>query len=133
MEEFDQMVENIALNVRTLRKQRRLTQKEVSKRMGVHMSLYSRLEQGSTRISIETLIKVSRLFGVSINKLIYNKEIHIENMIIRRKRGKTFQEKLVELENLTEGEKRIICNLLDLALANKKVQEIQRKIDYLRS
>lgn len=133
MEEFDQMVENIALNIRTLRKQRRLTQQEVSMRMGVHLSLYSRLEQGSTRISVETLIKVSRLFGVSMNKLIYNKEIHLENMIVRRKRGKTFQEKLVELENLSEGEKRIICNLLDLALANKKVQEIQRKIDYLRS
>ena len=54
----------------TLRKQRGLTQEQVAKALGIDRSSYTYYELGRTEPSVESLLKISKLFGVSVDVLL---------------------------------------------------------------
>lgn len=56
--------------LRTLREARRLTQLQVANRIGVSKAMISAYETASKAPSIEVLIRLSRLFGVSVDYLV---------------------------------------------------------------
>lgn len=55
--------------LKTLREARGLTQLQVAKRIGVSKAMISAYETASKAPSIEVLIRISRLFGVSVDYL----------------------------------------------------------------
>lgn len=55
--------------LKTLREARGLTQLQVAKRIGVSKAMISAYETASKAPSIEVLIRLSRLFGVSVDYL----------------------------------------------------------------
>ena len=56
--------------LRTLREARGLTQLQVANRIGVSKAMISAYETASKTPSIEVLIRLSRLFGVSVDYLV---------------------------------------------------------------
>ena len=56
--------------LRTLREARGLTQLQVANRIGVSKAMISAYETASKAPSIEVLIRLSRLFGVSVDYLV---------------------------------------------------------------
>lgn len=56
--------------LRTLREARGLTQLQVANRVGVSKAMISAYETASKAPSIEVLIRLSRLFGVSVDYLV---------------------------------------------------------------
>lgn len=56
--------------IRSLREARGLTQIQVAKRVGVSKAMISAYETASKAPSIEVLIRLSRLFGVSVDYLV---------------------------------------------------------------
>ena len=56
--------------LRTLREARGLTQLQVANRIGVSKAMVSAYETASKAPSIEVLIRLSRLFGVSVDYLV---------------------------------------------------------------
>ena len=56
--------------LRVLREARKLTQLQVANRVGVSKSMISAYETASKAPSIEVLIRLSRLYGVSIDYLV---------------------------------------------------------------
>jgi transcriptional regulator with XRE-family HTH domain len=66
---YDQTM-NVARKLHDLRKEKDLTQAEVAKAVGVHQRHVSSWETGKTMPSLETLLKLSKFFGVSIDYLV---------------------------------------------------------------
>ena len=57
-------------NLRNLRLSHNLTQVELAKKLNLSRSAISNYEQGKMQPSIETLIKISDIFEISIDNLI---------------------------------------------------------------
>lgn len=59
-----------AERIRALRKQHGLTQKQVADRLQLERSTYAFYETGKTTPGFETLRRLSRLFGVTVDELL---------------------------------------------------------------
>lgn len=62
------------MNLKMLRTQRGISQKEVADSVGCSPTVYSRYETGERQPSIEMLISLSKFFGVSVDCIIGNPE-----------------------------------------------------------
>lgn len=61
-------VQLVGRKIRDLRKERKLTQMELSARLGIQQSDLSRMEQGEYRVSLDTLFKILAEFKMSIGE-----------------------------------------------------------------
>jgi transcriptional regulator with XRE-family HTH domain len=61
-------VQLVGRKIRRLRKERQLTQTELSARIGIQQSDLSRMEKGEYRVSLDTLFKILAEFDVSIGE-----------------------------------------------------------------
>jgi transcriptional regulator with XRE-family HTH domain len=58
----------VGRKIRELRKERRLTQVELSSRLGIQQSDLSRMEKGEYRVSLDTLFKILSEFKMGIGE-----------------------------------------------------------------
>lgn len=61
-------VQLVGSKIRQLRKQHKLTQTELSSRIGVQQSDLSRMEKGEYRVSLDTLFRILAEFHVSMGE-----------------------------------------------------------------
>lgn len=61
-------VQLVGRKIRELRKERKLTQVELSSRLGIQQSDLSRMEQGEYRVSLDTLFRILAEFEMSIGE-----------------------------------------------------------------
>lgn len=61
----------IGSRIRKTRTTLKLTQEEASERCDITNSFYGNIERGDKKMSVETLVKISRGLGVSLDYLIY--------------------------------------------------------------
>ena len=61
-------VQLVGRKIRRLRKERQLTQTELSGRIGIQQSDLSRMEKGEYRVSLDTLFKILAEFDISIGE-----------------------------------------------------------------
>lgn len=72
--EFDLKMEILGEMIKSVRKERKLTQKQLGKLVGVQKSQISKLERNTKNVTIETILKVFRAlktnvkFSVEMNK-----------------------------------------------------------------
>ena len=59
----------VGARLRTLRKERHLTQTELARQIGIQQSDLSRMEKGEYRVSLDNLFKILAVFDVSFNDL----------------------------------------------------------------
>ena len=64
-----------ANQIRLLRKQMKLTQKDVADALQIERSTYAFYETGKTTPSLETLCKLSKVYGVPVDDLLQDKKI----------------------------------------------------------
>ena len=67
--------------IRDLRKKNNLSQKSLSELCGVHQTAVSQWEKGRTQPDVNSLKKLSELFGVSIETLMGSKQSDDENKV----------------------------------------------------
>jgi len=61
----------IAQNIKKLRDEKDLMQKEVANAVGVHPPNYSKMDKGEREFSIEVIDKLAKFFGLSIDELVH--------------------------------------------------------------
>ena len=61
-------VQLVGTKIRGLRKERKLTQNELSARIGIQQSDLSRMEKGEYRVSLDTLFKILAEFDMGIGE-----------------------------------------------------------------
>ncbi len=60
----------MGIRIRVQRKKLLLTQEEVAEKLGISVKHFSEVERGLTGISIENLIKLSNILGLSLDYII---------------------------------------------------------------
>ena len=63
------------MNIKDIRMQKGLTQSEVASALGVSSVVYSRYENGKRQPSIDTLIQMADIFGVTVDYLLGRQDI----------------------------------------------------------
>jgi transcriptional regulator with XRE-family HTH domain len=66
----DEFASKISLNLSTIRKQQRYTQKEVAGKAGLNHNYYAKVERGDGIPSLKTLSKIAKALGVSITDIV---------------------------------------------------------------
>ena len=74
-------VQLVGRKIRQLRKEHKLTQVELSTRLGIQQSDLSRMEQGEYRVSLDTLFRILAEFKMSIGE--FFDEVSRESMTPR--------------------------------------------------
>ena len=67
--------DEVNVNLREIRTSREMTVQEIAEYLSCSFSAYSRYETGKREPSIDTLLKLSKLYHVSVDYLIGNNEI----------------------------------------------------------
>ena len=110
---------NVGLNIKELRKQRGLLQKQVAEAIGVHPSNYNKIEKGERQLTIDMLVKVSRLFSCSVEEILFleektlSKEITIEE--------KELIEQLRLVQQLEEKDREAVYRVINTMLTKQKL------------
>lgn len=94
---------NFRANIKKLRKQKHMTQKQLAERVGVSKAMISAYETEMRYPSYDVLIKLSATFGVSTDYL------------LGLERNKT-----VDITGLDEEEEQIVINLVSVLKKRKK-------------
>ena len=61
---------DMGLRIKACRKERKLTQEEISEMLGISVKHFSEVERGLTGLSVENLIHLSTILGQSLDYLI---------------------------------------------------------------
>jgi len=112
---------SISNNIKLLRKQKGLLQKQVAIELGIGYSNYNKLEKGDRGVSLEELIKMSKFYGLSLDEIVFLDESKPIDVKIE---DKAKNEQLELLEELEEEDKNIIFKLINTMLTKKRMKEL---------
>ena len=62
---------SLANNIKRLREEKGLLQKEVAAEMGLGISHYSKIENGQREASVELLGKMAKFYGITIDQIVH--------------------------------------------------------------
>lgn len=122
MTTFDAM--NIGENIKRIREQKGMLQKEVATAVNVHPSNYSKIEKGERLPSIDVADKLAKLFDMTIDQIIHlgnglPQEITIED--------KTTNEQLKLLQQLDEEDRKALFRIIDTMVTKKKFKDFLKE------
>ena len=68
------------MRIKKLRKQRGFTQEQLSERLNSSVSNMSKIEIGYSGLSIDLLIELASFFDVSVDYILFGKELYADNL-----------------------------------------------------
>ena len=74
---------DICMNLKTLRNKRRYSQGFVADHLGINRATYTQMENGNRKITVEDIVRLCELYGVSMDDLI-NGRVGKESMAMSR-------------------------------------------------
>jgi len=115
---------HVGLNIKKIREDKGLMQKEVAAVAGMHPANYNKVEKGEREPSIDALDKIAKFFGLTVDQLIHYegsipKDVTIED--------KTTSEKLRLIEQLEEPDKQALFRMIDCMLTKNKFKDFFSK------
>lgn len=116
---------DLSYNIRSLRKELKLTQKELAKKANISFRTIQNYESGLTPPSIKTIEKIALALGVSVERLIskyvFDENATASDILERMTRNTKFKEKINNLI-LTD----IIFDIVDLEIQykNRTLKEV---------
>jgi transcriptional regulator with XRE-family HTH domain len=115
---------DLANNIKTIREEKGLMQKDVANHIGVDKSTYSKIEKGLREITVAELLKMSQLFNCSIDQIVNNEGPFPREVVLE---DKSTVEQMRLIQQLEEEDKQIILRLIDKMLTNKKFKDFFQK------
>lgn len=117
-------VMNVGDNIKKLRKEKGLQQKQVAIELGIDQSNYNKIENDKRELSVDVLNKLSGLFGVTVDNILNpNKEIPKEVTV----EDKTTLEQVRLIQQLDDEDKHVIFKMIDTMLTKKKFKDFFQK------
>ena len=115
---------HITLTTKKISDRKSLRHKEVANAAGMHPFNYSKVEKGERDSSIDALVQIVKLLGLTIDQLIqYEGKIPKEVTVI----DKTSNEKPQLIEQLDEEDKSALYRIVDCMLAKKQFKDFFQK------
>lgn len=110
---------SIADNIRLLREEKQLMQKEVYNEIGLKPAHYNKLERGLVEPSLDILEKLSAFYGITIDEIVHYSKAKPKAVTIE---DKTAAEQVRLLSQLNEKDKSTVMNIIDTMLTKQKFQ-----------
>ncbi|MEZ4913580.1 MAG: helix-turn-helix transcriptional regulator [Chitinophagales bacterium] len=98
-----------------VRKNKKMSQDELGKRVGVHGAVIGRYERDEVKPSIEMATQLAQALEVSLDYLVGSTDVLLEKSIINR---------VLDIQKLKESEKQHVFALLDAFLKQAKLHAI---------
>ena len=130
MDNSRDLLVNIGANLKAVRLAKGLQQKEAASMTGISLSQYGRIENGAAKASVITLAKIAKALDVGMDMLVFGEQVEEDKKPIVLK-DKELIEKMKELDELSDEEKEVAHELLDLILTKKKLNELTRNFQKL--
>ena len=115
---------NVGENIKKIREQRGLQQKQLAADVGIPYTSYNKIETGSREVTIEELDKIARYYGLSIDQVVHFNEDLPGEVTIEDKPG---FEQLNLLNQLDEEDKNTVFKIIDTMLTKKKFKDFFQK------
>lgn len=115
---------SVANNIKRLREEKGILQKEVATEVGLGVSHYSKIENGQREASVELLDKFAKFYGITIDQIVHMgknvpKEVTLED--------KTATEQVRLISELEEKDKNIVFGMIETMLTKKKFKDFFTK------
>jgi len=111
---------SIGKNIKRIREQRGLMQKEVASSADLQASNYSKIESGQRDISVEALDKIANFFGMTVDEIIHFDDTQTPTPV--KMEDKTASEKVQLISQLDEEDKHAVYRIIDGMLTKNKFQ-----------
>jgi transcriptional regulator with XRE-family HTH domain len=111
---------SIGNNIKKIRKEKGVLQKEAAATVGMNQSNYNRMENGHREPTVTTLKKLSELFGVSVDHLIDPEKDRPKEVQVSDKATK---EQLRLIAQLDEEDRKMVFRMIDKLLTNRKFKK----------
>ncbi|MCW3162853.1 helix-turn-helix domain-containing protein [Chryseobacterium oryctis] len=98
-----------------VRKNKKMSQDEVGKLVGVHGAVIGRYEREEVKPSIEMATQLAEVLEVSLDYLVGSTDILLEKNIVS---------KIIDIQKLKESDRQHVFALLDAFLKQTKLQSI---------
>ncbi|MBL4653655.1 MAG: helix-turn-helix transcriptional regulator [Flavobacteriales bacterium] len=106
---------NIGEQISRLRKKNNLSQVELAKKAEVSRTIIGNYERNANTPSIEVLIKLARVFNVSVDYIIGEGELSsLDKDLLKR---------IENIEKLDDSTKQHLCFLIDNVIQNHKTKQ----------
>lgn len=110
---------DVVAQIKRIRKDKGISQQDVANKLSMNSVQYNRIETGKSDPTMNNLQRIVDVLGIHVVELFKaqhnDSEVHSENepLLI----------KVRLLEELDEVQKNSICNMIDTAIANKRLKE----------
>lgn len=111
---------SVADNIKKLREDKGLMQKEVAAEIGLKPAHYNKIEKGLVEPSIDTLDKLAAYYGITIDQIVHLKKSVPKAVVME---DKTNAEQLRLIAQLNDKDKNIVMSIIDTMLTKQKFQE----------
>jgi transcriptional regulator with XRE-family HTH domain len=111
---------SIADNIKKIREQKGLLQKEVYTFLKIGKSVYSKIENGGREATVQELVKLSKLFDMSVDEII-NYEGDTPKEVTLKDKTVTEQNRL--FDELDEEDRQTVLKIVDKMLTTKKFNQ----------
>jgi transcriptional regulator with XRE-family HTH domain len=110
---------DIAEQIKKIRKEQGLSQQDVADKLSMNRVQYNRIETGKSDPTMNILQRIASVLDISVVEFFEAKkndtEVHTVN--------EPLLQKVRLLEELDEVQKNSICNMIDTAIANKRLKQ----------
>tara|TARA_B100000678_G_C17889978_1_gene374959 strand:- start:118 stop:489 length:372 start_codon:yes stop_codon:yes gene_type:complete len=107
-----------------LRKQQKISQEELSKKIEVHQNVIGRYERGKAKPSIEVADKLAKYFGITLDELVHmSEQVPKEVTIV----DKSVSERINLIQQLEEEDQQALFRIIDSMLTKSKFKDFFSK------
>lgn len=97
-----------------IRKDKKMSQSELAKKVGIHSNVLGRYERGEARPFVEMAAKLAEALDVSLDYLYGNTQLELDADMLKR---------IQEVSKLPSDSKNYILGLIDMALRDFKTRQ----------
>ena len=114
----------IGLNIKKIRGQKGLLQKQVANELGIGYTNYNKMENGNREPSVNELQQLAKLFNMSVDNIL-NFEGTIPTEV--KVEDKTGYEQVILINQLDEDDRQTVFKIIDTMLTKKKFKDFFNK------
>ncbi len=113
---------NIAENLKKIREQKGLQQKQVALEIGIGTTNYNRVENGQREASVEVLDKLAKFYGITIDEIVNfeDKKLPPKEVVIQ---DKAVLEQMELISQLEEKEKNVVYTIIESFISKKRFKD----------
>ncbi|WP_299112015.1 helix-turn-helix transcriptional regulator [uncultured Winogradskyella sp.] len=108
--------ELLLTNIKRIRKEKGMSQKDVAGKADMLVPTYSRLERGGTVPGLASIVKIAKALEVSVVELFQTSEI----------KDRSIAQKLEMINELSEYNKNVVSIMLDSMIEKDRVEKLQQ-------